>query len=162
MSRVLVTQLRVPFDQAFGLLLQFMDICPDDLWAEKNGGWPVWQQVFHLLNGMAAFTENPEPAPALPAEYAVDLPTGLLQKQATGLCPKNVMREFAQKCKTRADGYIQSLDDTTVMEKNATISKLFGIDFNHLSTITLLATHTMYHLGGFDAALRNRGLKGVM
>lgn len=161
MSRVLVTQLHSPFDQAFGLLLQFMDVCPDDLWAEKNGGWPIWQQMYHLLTNIVAFTENPDPAPALPAEYEVELPVALLQKQATGLCPKNIMREYAQKCKKRADGYIQSLDDSKVMEKNATVSKLFGIDFNHLSTITLFATHSMYHLGTFDAALRNRNLPGV-
>ncbi len=162
MSRTLVTQLQAPVDQAFDYLFQFMDVCPDDLWAEKNGGWPIWQQMYHLLSAVPAFTETAAPVPDLPAEYGVDAAISFLEKQATALCPKNVMREFATQCRDIANAYIAALDDTSVLAKNATLTTLFEADFTHLSSMTLLAVHSMYHLGGFDAALRNRGMKGIL
>lgn len=45
MSRDIVAALEEPYQRSWALLAQFMDICPENIWAETNGGWPVWQQV---------------------------------------------------------------------------------------------------------------------
>ena len=49
MSRDIVAALEQPYQRAWGLLAQFMEVCPDAIWAETNGGWPVWQQVAHTI-----------------------------------------------------------------------------------------------------------------
>ena len=49
MSRAIVAELESPYQRAWGLMCQFMDVCPDEIWAETNGGWPVWQQVAHTV-----------------------------------------------------------------------------------------------------------------
>ena len=69
MSRAIVAELESPYQRAWGLMCQFMDVCPDEIWAETNGGWPVWQQVAHTVAVLNFFIlENDDdtfvPAPA--------------------------------------------------------------------------------------------------
>ena len=49
MSREIVAALEEPYQRSWALLAQYMDICPENIWAETNGGWPVWQQVAHAI-----------------------------------------------------------------------------------------------------------------
>ena len=69
MSRAIVAELENPYQRAWSLMCQFMDVCPDEIWAETNGGWPVWQQVAHTVAVLNFFIlENDDdtfvPAPA--------------------------------------------------------------------------------------------------
>lgn len=49
MSRAIVMAAQGPFLHAWGLLEAYVDVCPDEIWVEKNGGWPVWQQLAHTI-----------------------------------------------------------------------------------------------------------------
>ncbi|GHU95789.1 hypothetical protein AGMMS49974_08060 [Deltaproteobacteria bacterium] len=57
MSRETVLASQGHFDRAYSLLAEYIDICPERIygWAEKNGGWPVWQQIVHTVMVMDFF-----------------------------------------------------------------------------------------------------------
>ena len=70
MSRAIVAELESPYQRAWGLMCQFMDVCPDEIWAETNGGWPVWQQVAHtvaVLNFFILENDDDTLCPRLPS-----------------------------------------------------------------------------------------------
>ena len=81
MSREIVAALEEPYQRSWALLAQYLDICPENIWAETNGGWPVWQQAAHaiaVLNFCILETDEqaflPAPADLLPKTATVTLP----------------------------------------------------------------------------------------
>ena len=112
MSRDIVTAVQAPFLNAFALLERYIDVCPEEIWREKNGGWPVWQQIYHALTALDFFV-----------------------------------------------GQVGTPSDLAVREPR--LSAVFGSDVPHGAIVGMLASHTLYHVGSCDAALRDHGLKGV-
>ncbi len=158
MSRTIVAALEGAMNNSYGLLTKFIEVCPDKVWNEVSGGWPVWQQVAHAAGVYALFAELPGEAPlASPFDQEI----GRLTKVAEGSCDKAIVVDYLERAKARADKYVAGLDDSKLLEKHAFFSQLKGADVPHVTVLGLLASHTMYHLGSCDAALRDNGLKGV-
>lgn len=158
MSQVIVQNQRGNFEFAFSLLQQFIDVCPDEIWNKKFGGWPIWQQVYHTLNAVDFFIAEPDatPGPALVAPEISSL-------AAVGDVPvtKEAMKNFANRAKTAADKYMDALTDDALPAKAEGAAARMGRETSHASIMALMVGHVFYHLGGCDAALREHGLKGV-
>ena len=158
MSRAIVDNQRGSFDFAFSLMQQFMDVCPDEIWNKKFGGWPVWQQVYHALNAVDFFISEPgaEPVKALTTPDVASL-------KAQGDTPvsRADMKTFAALVKSAADGYMSALTDAAMLTKAEGASKRMGRETLHATVMALMIGHILYHLGSCDAALREHGLKGV-
>lgn len=158
MSRAIVENQRGSFDFAFSLMRQFMDVCPEDLWARKFGGWPVWQQVYHALNAVDFFISAPG---AEPVKGLVPPDVSALKAQGKKPVSKTTMKEFADQVKAAADGYMAALtdEDMTAVAEGAT--SRMGRETRHATVMAMMVGHLLYHLGSCDAALRENGMKGV-
>lgn len=157
MSKVIVNALKNPIDYSFDLLNQFIDVCPDDLWAEKAGGWPIWQQVYHTISSIDFFIayEGPKESP-----LASDDVAGLMVVGEKALS-KEALKAASVVAQKRLEGYIDSLTDECLPQRSEKVFANSQWDITHGGILSFVAGHILYHIGSCDAALRNRGLKGV-
>lgn len=158
MTSIITQNLEGNIKHVYGLLNKFMDVCPDDIWAKKFGGWPVWQQVYHALAAVDFFIrplEAPEETPLFGGEEAS---LSVCAKTTAG---KDQLKAYAAKAEERINSYIAGLDDTKLAQSNAGLTARMGMPATHAGTLSLIAAHTLYHLGSCDAALRERGIPGV-
>lgn len=158
MSRAIVENQRGSFDFAFSLLQQFMEVCPDEIWNKKFGGWPIWQQVYHALSAVDFFISAPG---AEPVKGLAPQDVGNLSVIGETPIAKDAMKTFANLVKSAADGYMNALTDAdlTMVAEGAT--KRMGRETLHATIMALMVGHILYHLGSCDAALRENGMKGV-
>lgn len=158
MAREIVTAAQGPFLHAWGLLNAYVDACPDEIWAEKNGGWPVWQQIAHAVMVLDFFVLG-EKDPLLPAPCDMDVL--MLKTQGAPALGKAALREYAAAVKTRVDAWIAGLEDADLAGTNTALSAKLGRETSYAATLVMLASHTDYHIGSCDAALRDHDLPGV-
>ena len=159
MSRAIVAELENPYQRTWGLLCQFMDVCPDEIWAETNGGWPVWQQVAHtvaVLNFFILENDDDTIVPA-PTEFGVLM----LKEQGQQVVSKEAMKAYGATVKAAVDARVARLNDADLTGIQQRVSKKIGRDLSYGAVVVMLASHTTYHLGSCDAALRDHGLPGV-
>ena len=159
MSREIVTALSGNFERSHGLYLQFMEQCPDKLWARTFGGWPLWQHVLHTYACIDLFTLQAG-GQAVPLPVAEDLIA--LARVGSESVDKAPALDFMKVMKARADAYIAGLDDSMLAKKNEGFSGRRNMEFSHAQTMSILIGHAFYHFGTLDAALREEGLKGIM
>lgn len=157
MSRNIVMAVQAPFQNAFGLLERYIDVCPEEIWKEKNGGWPVWQQIYHALTAIDFFVGQV----GTPSEWPFDQATGSLGTVSEQHLSRGEAKKLAAEAKARADLYLSGLNDANLAEREPRLSAVFGSDVFHGAIVGMLASHTLYHVGSCDAALRDHGLKGV-
>ena len=158
MSRDIINAVQAPYRHSWSLLTQFMDACPENIWNETNGGWPVWQQVAHTIAVLDFFTLGAEDA-LLPAPC--DQATLFLKMQGAGAVGKDAMREYAEAVRIRVDAWLEGLSDADLVRVHDVLSKKIGRDVTYGAAVAMLASHSCYHIGSCDAALRNHGLPGV-
>ena len=161
MSRAIVTSLQGSFAHSFSLLQKFIEVCPEDVWQKKFGGWPVWQQVYHSLACIDFFVMELE-GQALKGLFGPGLGNvGNFEHTPDTGPSKAAMLEYAVLAKGKADAYIAALSDAELPKKNEGFSTRISMDMTHASTLSILGGHILYHLGSCDAALREQGFKGV-
>lgn len=158
MSRDTVLAVQGPFLHAWGLLTQYLEVCPDNVWTEKNGGWPVWQQMAHAVMVLDFFVLG-EDEQLLCAPC--DMDTLMLKVQGRTPVDKAVIKEYAVRVKARVDAWLAGLSDADLPKLNAALTRKLGRDTSNAAAVVMLASHTDYHIGSCDAALRDHGLPGV-
>ena len=159
MSREIVAALEEPYQRSWALLAQYMDICPENIWAETNGGWPVWQQVAHtvaVLNFFILENDDDIIVPA-PTEFGVLM----LREQGQQMVSKEAMKAYGAAVKAAVDARVARLTDADLTHIQERVSKKIGRELTYGAIMVMLASHTTYHLGSCDAALRDHGLPGV-
>jgi hypothetical protein len=158
MANVIASAISQPFARAWDLLNSYIDVCPENIWAEKNGGWPVWQQIAHAVMVadwlVSAGNEELLPTPC-------DRDVASLKTQGTRPVAKTAMKDYAASVKKRVDAWFVCLADENLPELNAALTKIVKRDMPYAAVAVMLASHTNYHLGSCDAALRDHGLPGV-
>ena len=158
MSKVITQSLAGNVQHAFALVNQFVKVCPEEIWGKKFGGWPVWQQLYHPFSSVDFFLR---PAGAHEEPSIFQPGVGELKESTLEPPAKLLIEEYFQKVQKRVEDYIAGLDDASLSQKNDGLSQRMGRDFTHAGTIALIASHTMYHLGSCDAALREHDMPGV-
>ena len=159
MSKDIINALQGPYNHAYALLAQFMDTCPENIWEETNGGWPVWQQVAHALAVLNFFILEKEDDQFLPAPC--DINTLMLKEQGKSPVTRAAMKQYGATVKAAVDGWLANISDAELTHLQARLSKRIGRDMPYAAVVSMLASHTNYHLGSCDAALRDHGLPGV-
>ena len=162
MSQSIIYGQKVAFEHAYGLMLRFIEVCPDDIWGKKFGGWPVWQQVYHALGSCQMGLRDGE----MPEQGLYPPEVGMLDSIPDKAPTKNYVLEYATRLKTRADAYLNTLKDADLPGINQRLTnrmkdKGMQHEFSHSQTLAMLSGHLLYHLGSCDTALREHGLKGV-
>lgn len=141
---------------AFGHYEKFLEICNDEAWSEKAGGWTLAQQYYHGLMAtnmlMASISGNPAQNPNPEAGKLLEKPDVLPGKAQAA--------EFLANIKLAAAAMFEKLDDAALLLKNEEISKKFGSEVKNATVLELMASHLLYHLGSCDAELRDRNMPG--
>ncbi len=159
MSNAVVSSLKSAFDRSCGMLEQFIDVCPDEIWNKKFGGWPIWRQIYHAVGTIDFFV----------AQSAADFGSKPLAPEAGNLsadysgpaATKAQVKTLMTAMQAKAEAYFAGLTDASLAGKNEGLSSRLNMDFSHATTCSMLAGHALYHLGSGDAALREAGLKGI-
>ena len=158
MGNIIAQSLEGNIKHTFNLLDQFLEVCPENIWGKKFGGWPVWQQVYHALSALDFFT-RPQDAPEGPKPFGKE--EANLSGIATSTANKAKLKTYAVEMQAQTHAYIAGLDDADLARNNEGLATRMGRSITHASTLTLIAAHTLYHLGSCDAALREHGLPVV-
>jgi hypothetical protein len=145
---------------ALGLLDEFLKLCPEDIWAQRFGGWRIWRQFFHPFSAVDFFLRD-ENAAETPSPFGADAGNLRVKDSSAPTPNKEKMREYMEAAQKRVNDYLAALDDAALGQINKGISARMGREMSHAATIALLVGHTMYHLGSCDAALRESGRPGV-
>jgi hypothetical protein len=156
MSRAIVEALEASFASTAKLVAKLAEICPDSLWQEKAGLWPIWQHVTHCGSAISFFT--PGDPVALPKEISPDVAN--LKVVGEGLVEKQVVLGYFNANKALAEAFMAGLADSDLTKNNAKV-KPFGLEWTIAQTLVLFSSHINYHLGHADAVLRANGLEGA-
>ena len=162
MGREAINVMQAGFERIHGMLVAFADTCPEDLWLETFGGFPVWQQAFHAFACYDFFVRGKDdtPSPLYFGDNEVDV---IHFKPAAKALARDDMKEAAASAKTQVDAFFASFkDDAELYQQHEGLSGRLGRPFTMLGLMLVLSTHGFYHLGACDAALRQHGLPGIM
>lgn len=149
------------FDATHGMLLKFIEICPDTVWSKTSGGFPVWQQVFHAFACYDFFVRDDQAAPTA-LMYAEKEGDVVAFKERPAAPTKDEVIQAGEKAKKMVDDFVAKQNDTTLSDKHTGISARLGNEMSNAGMLGFLAAHNLYHLGCCDSALREEGLSGVL
>lgn len=158
MSRETVQALRGPVETSFDLLEKFIADCPDELWAAKKGGWPLWQQIYHAVGAVDFFigaSGAGDRAPLAPPAV------GSLEEVAVTVVSKADIKAALVEVRGKAGRFLDGLADADLSKRNEALFDNAKLEMSLAGTVSMLAAHNLYHLGGCDAALRDQGLPGI-
>lgn len=157
MTKEFVAVLRFGSTNAMALIDKFWNICPENIWHKRAGGWPVGQQFYHLLSSSIFFLDSVKPEPVANPD-----PKGGHLKDDRDYCPSKAdARKLYDSFAVALNNVLEALNDADLLKKNEGVSKMFGRDINNAQVLNLMVSHMLYHLGSCDAALRNEGLVGA-
>jgi hypothetical protein len=137
-------------------MIKLIEECPQDLWGEKAGGWPVWQHVAHASSGLSFFCPGDE----TPKPEGLNPDAANLKIVGTEPVERKVILGYFKACQAKAEAFIAGLTDADLPGPNAK-TKAIGLDWTITTTLVILSSHLLYHLGNADALLRGKGHKGI-
>lgn len=157
--RVVTESLKAAFDRGWGLLDQLIEVCPDSVWNKKAGGFLFWQQLYHCF-GCVDYFIAPKDAASDGGPLGVEV---IMFKKEPSVAPsKEEVKAFSAKMKSKADTWLDGLDDAALALPHEGFSARRGTTMTNATTLAIMAGHSMYHIGSCDAILRDCGEKSVM
>lgn len=158
MSGPITDTCKVEFDRVMHLVRKCIEVCPEDLWCAKDGGFYFWQQIYHALAHLEFFSRRDYHGPR-PLPYPLDVVFFANERQAAP--SKTEMLALAANMQTLAHAYMDTLSPHEITAPNEVFSAIVERPVNHLVGLMKFTAHTLYHLGCCDTLLRQRGLPGV-
>jgi len=153
--KVVTESLKASFDRGWEFLNQIIEVCPDDVWNKKAGGYYFWQQLYHCFACADIFI--------MPKGGALENPDiALFKTELQSAMSKEEVKKFGSKMKGKADAWIESLDDAALCEIHEGFSEKRGSPVTNALAFTAMISHSSYHIGSCDAILRDNGQKGVL
>lgn len=159
MNRGIVTGLHKQFKRVARYYDQFIDACPDELWLSVMGRLPVWQNVYHTVDGIYFFMrdhdEEREIAPLHPHEVAI------FQKMDVVPTSRQEMKDFSIRMNDYAARRFGALKDADLTKKHLGFSERINAESDYNCMLNGLVGHHFYHLGLCDTVLRENGIEGI-
>lgn len=158
MAKVYLEQYLGPVDFTFGLFEKFLVLCPEEIWKEEFGGWPVCLQYYHALAATGIMiasiggvkAENPAPD------------SGELGESLDNQPDAADARVYLANLKNAFNETVARMDDEDLLKNNGPMTQKFGRNISNAETLEFIAAHMQYHLGACDGALRGKGVESVM
>lgn len=158
MSRLILDGMVGQFQRVAGFYDKFIEVCPDKVWAEPFGKFPVWQTAFHAAYCIGFFL-GPKDAPVeVEAPYGGEV---VMFQSFPPAADKAVMAKYFKEMSAFANSYFASISDVDLTAEHAGFSARVNTPYTVASAITGLVGHHYYHFGMCDAALRQNGLEGL-
>ncbi|MDR2504372.1 MAG: hypothetical protein LBD82_08365 [Deltaproteobacteria bacterium] len=159
MSKEAINILSAKFKWSAGFYDKFINVCPDQVWGQAFGRFPVWQNVYHALSCVPFFLAPKDAPQSVAALYPMEVL--LFKDLSQAPADKNKMTAYAKEINAFADKYFTSVSDADLGKQHEGLSARIGKPNTQLDAITLTIGHHMYHFGMCDAALRGAGLDGL-
>ena len=151
---------RNDFDRFWDLMEKQIDVCPDDLWTQKVGGYIYWQQIFHSILCVEFFSIcQADSEPVLQKKYPLDV--AMLKTVPDMVISKQEMHDLAKQAKAIAHNFMEKLTVENLTEPQVQMSNRMKREQTMQNALIALIRHCTYHLGCCDAVLRQHGLEGV-
>jgi uncharacterized damage-inducible protein DinB len=159
MSKEILNSLIANYNQVNGYFEEFIQRCPDKIWVEKIGNFPVWQQVYHAYATYDYFLSESDAQPTLKQLYPIEV---VLFKTVPEVPPaKNSIAALIKEANVYIEKFFASLDDQKLGKKHAGFSTRREQPVTNAGVINIIVGHLFYHFGQCDAALRDNGLEGI-
>ena len=147
------------FDNIYGKLESAIEICPEELWAKKVGGFLFWQQLYHTFAIIDFFILEPGQQPR---QNLFEADVYRLLREEKNTPTKAQIQEIAAAMKIAVQSYCDSMTPEKLAARNENRSQRFGREVSNAESLMLLNGHGMYHIGACDAVFREHGVKGLM
>ena len=150
-----VEVLRGQYLKAFDAILALIDHCPDEMWTESHGGFPMAQQLLHpILDSIYYLRHDNRPPERLETIVArLDVLQPNLDRPATETLSKDEIRALAGEHRPEIEEWFDTLADCG-LEESATDE-----GETKLRTTLMNLRHLAYHGGHADAAFHERNMK---
>ena len=143
LSEILIRQLEPPVK----MLLAAVETCPDDVWADLDGDWPVGQHVLHATYFFDRWMRADDMPFTPPAFVDVDV----AEMERTGdPVDRLPLRGYLADVHARAVGMLGRLSDealTVDIEANGEVKSVADVTIGQIR-------HLMYHAGCVSSILR--------
>ena len=146
------------FERFHTYLLQQIEMCPQELWHRKSGGYYFWQEQAHVFYCVQLY--------ALPqGQEADDFGLGksmlMLREEGGRAASKQDILAMAEKMKAMAYAFLGRITQADFMRSNPALTRHAGKDRPNIAALISMVRHYTYHVGTCDAVLRSAGLPGV-
>ncbi len=158
MSRNYVERLYGNFNRGQKMMDGFLESCPDELWTQTLGGYPVWLQYYHLMACVESLVMGKDEAPK---HQLYDMETLFMSKFPEKAMSKAEVSAYNAKMKEYFAAYMDKMTDELLLQPHEGASLRLKTPMKHIDVIEMLIAHVFYHLGTFDGILRDRKLKGM-
>ena len=156
MSRQAIERLEHALLANFSSLRKDIENCPDSVWEKKYGGDYIWQQALHTL--AVNFMLMNEPGikhPDLPESTDVLL---MHDDSYKGDHSRELILKTMDTVLEHLSAYLDKKNDEDLYKD----ANFFGNSMPFFDILMIANGHIMYHLGVFDAALRENGAKTAL
>lgn len=145
------------FDRFYDMLIKQIDVCPDDVWISKEGGYFYWQQILHNICVTEMFSVKD--GDSFKPKYS--MPVIMLSEEQLDHINKDELKALALEVREKACDYFNSLKPEKLLEVHPVFTETMKRETNYLSVLISIVRHLTYHIGCLDTVLRNHGVKGV-
>ena len=154
--RTLTLAIKHQYDYSLTMLHEIIDACPDNLWTERNGAFPFWQQIYHALywtdysiqescDGKKVFSWS--------TEKKVSHELDKEKTDFTDYITRDEMNIYFHSFIEKKDRFFNNLTDTKLLEPIS--YRQDGLTY--FDIISNQIRHIMYHVGHCDCILRENG-----
>ena len=146
------------FERFHTYLLQQIEMCPQELWQSKNGGYYFWQEQVHVFYCVQLY--------ALPEGqeeecFGMEKKALMLKEEAPSPLSKQEVLEIAGKMKAMANVFLGRMTQADFMRPNPALTRYAGKERPNVAALIAMVRHYSYHIGSCDAMLRSHGLPGI-
>ncbi len=159
MKDLVLRAFRDSFDSTYDKLEKAVELCPDDLWGKKVGGFLFWQQIYHTFTAIDFTILEPGDAPTQ-SLYPIEV--GRLLRDEAEIPAKADILAVAATMKKAFHAWLGGMTEAKLAERNELRSQRFGREINNFHALVLLVGHGQFHVGECDAAFRDHGLGGLV
>ena len=149
-NEILVRQIK----PSFRMIARIIEVCPRSIWAQRNINPPIWQQVYHVLYGMDYWFSESKEAFSPPA-FNEDV-NSVLGEESKGFVDQEDMKGYLKYVSTKADGFIENLDQLSLLGPSPLYDK-----WTNLDVILEQARHLQHHLGYLNRILYKCNIEPV-
>ena len=155
-TQPLTKAIKRQYDYSLTMLREVIDACPENLWTERIGLFPFWQQIYHSLYWADYNIQESYAGEKIFSWKTKKVITHELNKEKFVLVEhltKDELCSYFQAFIEKKEHFFYKISDTELL---APIPNRQD-DCTYLDIITNQIRHIMYHVGHCDCALREQG-----
>jgi len=146
------------FERFHNFLLQQIEVCPQEVWQSKNGGYYFWQEQVHAFYCVQLYAL---PDGQAEDDFGIGRNAALLREEYPKAISKQEVLEIAGKMKAMAYAFMEKITQADLLRPHPVLTRFLGKDRTNVAALIAMVRHYNYHLGCCDSVLRSYGLPGV-